>query len=204
MTPPHHTTVRDATSSDMSTLAITLASAFADDPLMGWLLGRTDRPEERLVPVFRAMATTALHETGGDVHVTADGEAVAIWRDVGCWKASAGHLARVMPGMIRSFRWRAALLLRGLAKVERVHPDEPHRYLACLGTHRDAQGEGLGSAVLGRMLARCDEDGIPVYAESSNPQNLAFYYRHGFVRYGDEVRPGHDAPPVFPIWRDPR
>ena len=204
MTTPRHITVRDATSSDIPTLTATLASAFADDPLMGWLLGRTARPEERLVPLFRAMTTTALHETGSELHVAADGETVAIWKDVGCWKASPGHLARVMPGMVRSFRWRAALLLRGLATIERIHPDEPHRYLACLGTHRGAQGKGHGGAVLARMLERCDDEGVAVYAESSNPRNLAFYHRHGFVPLGDEIRPGNDAPPVFPIWRDPR
>jgi GNAT superfamily N-acetyltransferase len=200
-TPP---TARGATSADLATITQTLASAFADDPLMEWLLQRTDRAEERLAPLFRGVASRALHEPGADVHVSADGAAVAIWKDVGCWKASPGHLVRVMPGMIRSFRWRASLLLRGLATVERHHPEEPHRYLACLGTHGAAQGKGLGSTVLSRMLERCDEEGIPVYAESSNPRNLAFYFRHGFAEHGDAIRPTPTAPPVFPIWRDPR
>jgi GNAT superfamily N-acetyltransferase len=200
-TPP---TARGATSADLPTITATLASAFADDPLMAWLLGRTDRAEQRLAPLFRAVASRALHESGAEVHVADDAKAAAIWKDVGCWKATPAHLLHVMPGMIRSFRWRSALLVRGLATVERLHPEEPHRYLSCLGTHQAAQGAGLGASVLAPMLQRCDDEGIPVYAESSNPRNLAFYHRHGFVEHGDPIEPCRGAPLVYPIWRAPR
>ena len=201
---PTHPTTRCATSADLPSVTRTLASAFADDPSMRWLLVTTDRAEERLAPTVRALASRALQDAGAEVHVSDDADAVAIWKDVGCWKATPGHLLHVMPGIVRSFRWRAAHLVRGLARVERLHPEEPHRYLSCLGTHRGAQGRGLGGSVLAPMLERCDDEGIPVYAESSNARNLAFYHRQGFVAYGDPVEPCRGAPPVYPIWRAPR
>ena len=61
----------------------------------------------------------------------------------------------------------------------------------------------MGARLLAPVLARCDRDGLPAYLESSNPRNLPFYERHGFVRRTAVPLPS-GCPLVTPMWRDPR
>jgi GNAT superfamily N-acetyltransferase len=93
--------------------------------------------------------------------------------------------------------------LRAIAEVERVHPKEPHWYLAVLGTEPAWQGKGVGSALLAPVLQRCDREGRPAYLESSKESNLAFYARHGFEVTGTIDLLG-GGPRVWPMWREPR
>jgi GNAT superfamily N-acetyltransferase len=65
------------------------------------------------------------------------------------------------------------------------------------------QSKGIGSAVLGAMLERCDTEGMPAYLESSNLRNVPFYARHGFEATG-EIVVGKGAPTVTAMWRTPR
>jgi ribosomal protein S18 acetylase RimI-like enzyme len=92
-------------------------------------------------------------------------------------------------------------VLSGFAAIERHHPDDPHWYLSVIGVAPDRQGQGLGSALLGHVLARCDADRVHAYLETSNRRNLPLYRRHGFqVREQFDVPEG---PPIWTMWRDP-
>ena len=83
--------------------------------------------------------------------------------------------------------------------MEEHHPQEPHWYLAIIGVDAAHQSKGLGTRLLQGALARCDEEGLIAYLESSNPANIPLYERHGF-RVATEIRSG-DAPPMFPMLR---
>ena len=65
----------------------------------------------------------------------------------------------------------------------------------------DRQDAGLGAAVLAPVLDRCDAEGVHAYLESSNPRNLPFYRRLGFVAAGEIPLPG--GPSLIPMWREP-
>ena len=99
---------------------------------------------------------------------------------------------RLLPGFVRWSGRFTPRILNALTKMDKVHPhDPPSWYLLGLGTVKEHQGKGLGSAVLSHMLSRCDTEGLPAYLESSNPRNVPFYARHGFVdasRSGSETR----------------
>ena len=41
-------------------------------------------------------------------------------------------------------------------------------------------GYGVGAALLRSRLRRCDEEGLPTYLESSNPDNVPLYQHFGF------------------------
>ena len=56
-----------------------------------------------------------------------------------------------------------------------------HWYLVLLGVDPPRQGGGIGSALLAPVLARADEGKLPVYLETANPGNLAFYQKRGFT-----------------------
>ena len=107
------------------------------------------------------------------------------------------------PAVLASFGATGTVrLLKLLGAVERAHLREPHHYLFAIGADPAHQGRGVGAALLAPMLARCDEERLPAYLESSNPANLSFYRRHGFVATG-ELRFGSDVV-VTPMRREPR
>jgi GNAT superfamily N-acetyltransferase len=89
------------------------------------------------------------------------------------------------------------------AAMQDAHPADPHFYLAGVGTEPDRQGQGLGSAVMGPVLDRCDAQRVPAYLESTKEQNVAFYEHHGFAVTGT-IAPAPDGPTMWTMWRTPR
>ena len=196
------THVRRAHAGDADVVAGTFASAFAEDPVFRFMSGVEDT-EARVRPFWRAMASTNLRKPDHEVYLTADGSSAAVWQGIDKWRMPVRALLRSTPAMLSSFRGQ---LLRGVAlmtAMEKVHPKEPHYYLEFLGTRRDGQGRGGGSTVLGHFLERCDAEGVPAYLESSNPRNIPFYARHGFVER-TVVKGPKGAPVITPMWREPR
>jgi GNAT superfamily N-acetyltransferase len=195
--------VTRATVSDRERLADSLASAFADDPVFGWILAGRSRLEPRLRRYFRALLREELRPADHDVYVAADGSGGAIWKPVDDWKTPIRTIVREAPVLATVFELTTGRALRVLSAMERVHPDAPHYYLHTVGTRRADQGTGVGAAVLAPMLGRCDREGVPAYLESSNPRNVAFYARHGFETQGVVPLP-EGAPPITRMWREPR
>lgn len=186
-------------------LADALASAFSEDPLFNWMAGGTPtKPiEAKLRTVFGAFLEIDLKRDGSLVFTDDDGIGAAVWKAPTRWKMSTGEVVRAMPAILRAFGTKAPRMIGALTAIEKVHPAEEHYYLEALGTRQDMQSKGIGSAVIGHMLERCDAEGMPAYLESSNPRNVPFYARHGFVTTG-EIVVGKGAPTVTAMWRDPR
>ncbi len=74
---------------------------------------------------------------------------------------------------------------------------EPHHYLPYIGVAPEAQGRGLGSALMRPILDRCDEERLPAYLEATSERNAALYERLGF-----ELRAG-GSPPLWLMVRPP-
>jgi ribosomal protein S18 acetylase RimI-like enzyme len=180
-----------------------LARAFQDDPLWRWALGRDDVDERRarLGRLFDLLTRT-VYARQELIFTAGDFAGAAVWVPPERWRFSLLDEARVAPGVLAVFGVAGSLrLLKLLAGVERVHLHEPHYYLFAIGTDPAQQGRGVGAALLAPMLARCDAERLPAYLESSNPANLTFYRRHGFVtatelRFGDAL--------LTTMRRDPR
>ena len=54
-----------------------------------------------------------------------------------------------------------------------------------LGVATNAQGRGVGSALLKHTLAPLDASGTVAYLECSTERNVALYQRHGFEVTGE-------------------
>jgi ribosomal protein S18 acetylase RimI-like enzyme len=110
----------------------------------------------------------------------------------------------MFPVMVRAAGRRLPTALRMLSLMESRHKtlDEPHLYLAFIGTDPNSQGRGHGSALLRSMLERCDKEVFPAYLEATSPGNRAFYHRHGF-ELREELHWPDDGPPFWPMWRKP-
>jgi GNAT superfamily N-acetyltransferase len=87
------------------------------------------------------------------------------------------------------------------AAIEWRHLREPHYYVRDIGVLPDMQGHGLGGALLGPTLERCDREGLPAYLEASSERSAALYERHGFQLTG-ELRVG-GSPPLRLMLRRP-
>jgi ribosomal protein S18 acetylase RimI-like enzyme len=187
--------IRTATPADAEPIAASLARAFADDPVARYAL-----PSDRRRPAqLRRFYTQRLRTLLAEELVWCDRErrGAALWAPPDRWRTPLSELVRT-----RIVSIRTPLFLAGGMRVERRHPSEPHYYLAILGVDPAAQGEGLGSQLLGPMLDRCDREGVPAYLESSKERNVAFYGRHGFRVTGElKLLAG---PPLWLMWRDPR
>lgn len=197
--------IRPAATSDRATLTDSMASAFSEDPLFRWFAGAGENEpvEAKLRVVFGAFIKLELARDDHLVFASEDGVGVAIWKHPNRWKMRTGDMFRVLPAMIRAFGTKTPRMMGALNTIEKVHPADEHYYLEALGTSQQMQSRGVGSAVLGHMLERCDAEGMPAYLESSNPQNVPFYARHGFKEAG-EIALGKGAPTVTAMWRDPR
>ncbi|WP_301144127.1 GNAT family N-acetyltransferase [Mycolicibacterium fortuitum] len=191
--------------SDVNRLAAVLGRAFHNDPVMSWILADETRRAKGLPRLFAAI-TRHHFLTGGGAEVAArDGEigAAALWDGPGRWKQTPREELRTLPTMVLAF---GRDLRRGQQVVELMkqhHPEEPHWYLAVIGSDPTVRGGGFGHALMQSRLERVDAEHAPAYLESSNPDNVPYYMRFGFEVTGEIVLP--DGGPIMTaMWRRPR
>lgn len=199
------TVIRTATAADRAKVVDSLASAFSEDPLFTWMsaAGQKRPLEPKMRILFDTFLKLDLARSDHLVFTDEDRIGAAIWKHPNRWKMPTGDMVRALPGMLRALGTKAPKMIGAITALEKVHPIEEHYYLEVLGTHQDKQSKGIGSAVMGHMLDRCDTEGMPAYLESSNPRNIPFYARHGFEPTG-EIVVGKGAPTVTAMWRKPR
>ncbi|MGH8861398.1 MAG: GNAT family N-acetyltransferase [Jatrophihabitantaceae bacterium] len=194
-------TVRTATRADLPEMARVLAAAFADDPVLGFLIPPGVRRRRERLRSFFALELPRSAGLGGAWTAMAGG-AAAIWYPPGGWRASNWTTFRQGPATMRIFGRRLGLAARVLLMLQNHHPTAPHWYLFYLGAAPAQQSLGRGSALLRAVLDRCDEQGLPAYLEATNERNRALYLRHGFVER-DELPLPDGGPPLYPMWREP-
>jgi ribosomal protein S18 acetylase RimI-like enzyme len=192
--------VRLARGDEVPQLAAMLARAFHDDPVTSWFM-RSERRRPKYAARFFGWQ---LHRLMGQGHVYAadDRSAAALWALPGQWRESNWQALRLFVALVPALGGHLPIAARGVERVEKRHPVEPHLYLAVLGTDPPAQGRGVGSALIRPGLELCDREGLPAYLESSKESNVAFYARFGF-RVTEEVRMPGGGPTVWLMWRDP-
>ena len=91
--------------------------------------------------------------------------------------------------------------LVNLRVLGEAKPKDRHWYLSFVGTRPESRGKGLASTLIKSVTDICDQEGIPAYLESSNPDNVSLYESHGFRVTGEVVI--KDGPKVPLMWRDP-
>ncbi|MFC5956216.1 GNAT family N-acetyltransferase [Streptomyces sp. NPDC005774] len=196
--------IRTAGDGDRELLVRLLDEAFQDDPVSGWVFPGT---EYRRTTHHRLMgAFTDIVLAGGRIDVTEDGSACALWMSMPADDHGAGDPADDEgPAQVRRAvdpeNERVEMIGRLTADV---HPTgRAHEYLWMIGVAPGRQGEGLGTALIGSVLDRCDREGLPAYLEASSARSRLLYERLGFVPAGEPL-PLPDGPHMWPMWREPR
>lgn len=192
--------VRHVARPDVEALAGVLARAFDDDPIWTWMFPDETARRKRLPPMFRRFLRHSVSR-GDTVRTDSLGRGAAIWRSPGYWRETRSQQVRLALAMAPLFRGAGERIMALGATAEAHHPDEPHWYLATLGTDPGSQGRGIGSALLADNLARCDRDGVPAYLETETEANVAFYAHHGFA-VASEADVPKSGPHMWFMWRD--
>lgn len=197
--------VRPAHRSDVRALARTLGRAFHEDPVMTWLLPDRTRRTKGLSRMF---ATMARHHfiAGGGTEVAQRGAeigAAALWDPPGRWQQSWRQELIMLPAFALAMGRYAERGRQVSELMKENHPEEPHWYLAVIGSDPTVRGTGFGQLLMRSRLDRVDAEHAPAYLESSNPDNIPYYQRFGFEVTGEIVLPG-DGPSLVPMWRQPR
>jgi ribosomal protein S18 acetylase RimI-like enzyme len=169
-------------SHEVEAAARSLARAFRDNPLNLAVIGgdpqrrlRCNRAGMRqLLPVARRHALVL--RAGA---TRPDG--VLIATPPGAYPLPAAPLgarlrALVTQGVAVQVRWG-----RVFEHLDRLHPPEPHWYLATLGVAPAARSRGIARALLRVLLDRTDREALPCYLETDRSENVVFYAAAGFA-----------------------
>jgi ribosomal protein S18 acetylase RimI-like enzyme len=197
--------VRPAHKPDVAQLAAVLARAFYDDPVMKWIMPEDARRRRGLAPMFATMTRHHFLAGGGSELAGRDDHigAAALWDPPGRWRQTWFQQLLMMPAFLRAFGRRAGRGQQVEALMKQHHPEEPHWYLAVIGSDPTVRGSGFGHALMQSRLERVDAEHAPAYLESSNPDNIGYYLRFGFEVTG-EIRLSDAGPSLTPMWRQPR
>ncbi|MFF5672238.1 GNAT family N-acetyltransferase [Streptomyces hygroscopicus] len=191
--------VRPITDADIPTAVDTLARAFADYPYTRHVVAADDHQER--IRRYQELCLTRIGMVYGRVWVADEGRAVAVWSVPGQDPSPA--FAELGPVLGELSGDRAAASAAADAAIAPYRPQEPGWFLETVGTAPDAQGQGLGSAVLGPGIQEAERAGCPAFLETSGEANVRFYERLGFTVTAD-VRLPDNGPRICCMRRDPR
>jgi GNAT superfamily N-acetyltransferase len=188
--------LRQAATEDVGRLKAVMADAFFEDPIFGWLMPDDTKRAAQLRRYF-AIELRHLALARGRVWTTHDLAGAALSLPPGAWRAPL-RVTLLEGGAFGLHLSRAARLA---AAIERRHVRERHYYVRDVGVLPKMQGKGLGRALLGATLSRCDRERLPAYLEASSERNAALYARLGFELIGELRVKG--SPPLRLMLRQP-
>jgi ribosomal protein S18 acetylase RimI-like enzyme len=185
-----------ATEENRDRVIQSLLLGFSADPLVRWFW-----PEASTYlksgAAYDAFAGGAI--AAGSAFITTAYEGIAMW----CPPGVDPDEERMIPHLQETVATDIIDEAFGVfGAMEEYHPEEPCWYLPMISVDPAYQGRGIGSQLMKHALRRIDEDGLPAYLESSNPQNMSLYERHGFEVMG-QIQVG-SSPLIHPMIRAAR
>jgi GNAT superfamily N-acetyltransferase len=190
--------VREAGIGDVAQVSAALADAFANEPMMRWMIPNERRRDTRLRRLF-ALEIEHFVLPAGRVLTTDDFRGASFELPPGKWKMAMPLSAAL--GLVPALGLRLNRGIRFQTFASRHHLEEPHYYVRYIGVATRFQGQGVGAALLRATLDRCDREGMPAYIEASTERSTALYERLGFVHLGRLQVP--DGPSFWPMRRPP-
>jgi GNAT superfamily N-acetyltransferase len=183
--------------------AALLGRAFADDPLLAWVIPDEQVRRQRLPGLFAAQLGIA-HLGGFETDVMCAGDPIlgcAVWSPPGASPSVLQQLVALatIPLIPMS---RLAVALSTFHEINRERPKgPPHWYLSLLGVDPPAQRTGVARGLLTPRLARCDEARAPS-ALTSGEANVAYYEAFGYTATR-KIEVSGNGPTHWVMWRNP-
>jgi GNAT superfamily N-acetyltransferase len=189
--------VHIATVADEQPVFAPIVLAFASDPAVRWMYPDTHQYRTFFPGFARAFGGKAVSH--GSAYHTDGFHGAALWLPPGVEPDEEALIPLLSETVAQDLQPEVFGLLEQMSSF---HPSVPHWYLPLIGVEPLHQGKGFGAALMAGILAKCDQDRLPAYLESSNPENTGFYEKLGFVAVG-EIQSG-TSPVIVPMVRDPR
>ena len=178
---------------DLPAAAAALSRAFHDDPLQMYVFPDPVERAARSPALFTPLLRYGL--LFGEVLTTAGGPAgAAVWLGPVAWevtpeRAKAAGLDELPTVLGAAAAERFLSVLAAIDPYHRRDVPPAHWYVMVVGVAPEAQGTGIGRALLRPMIDRADAAGQPCYLETAQPTNVAFYEKLGFDRVVDTREP---------------
>jgi GNAT superfamily N-acetyltransferase len=190
-----HQVVR-ASETDTGVLADVIAEAFFPLAVCQWLIPGPAARRAAFPAYFQLYVEHAI--AGGLVATTPGRDAAALWiPGTGPGTPPAdypGRLAAITGPHLSNFQAFDQAL-------DAHHPAGTfHHHLAILAVHPDAQGQGIGTALLHAHHTTLDQDATPAYLEASGERTRRLYLGHGYTDHGSPVELA-DGVRMWPMWR---
>ncbi len=179
--------ITPASRSDLDEAVGCLTTAFAQDPITGFLLQTSQGYQERVTHFFSLLmrARIALNmpvlvaRNTAAIHGAAMGYATVHPR----WPTSLtedwDRFEKAIPGLSDRMAIYDEIASKG-------KPAAPHYYLGVIGVDPDSHGRGIGTQLLRSFCGLSARDPLSsgVYLETAQESNLGFYERAGFSETG--------------------
>jgi ribosomal protein S18 acetylase RimI-like enzyme len=190
-------TVKTATEADVQPVLDTIVLAFATDPTWRWNYPTPHEYLEHFPEFVRIYGGKAFdHETAYYVN---DFAGAALWLPPEVHPDEDALVALFQETFSEERLEEAWVVLK---QLDSYQPDEPFWHLPVIGVEPTQQRKGYGTALLRHVLTRCDHENTLAYLESSNPENIPLYARHGFEIMG--MIQEEAMPPLIPMLREPQ
>jgi ribosomal protein S18 acetylase RimI-like enzyme len=189
--------IRVATLADEPRVTELIVSAFETDPAARWMYPNVWDYRVYFPQFVRAFGGGAF--ASGTAHVLENYDGAALWLPPGAHPDDEALMALIASTTPEELQ---PTLMALFEEMGRYHPAEPHWHLPMIGIHPSHQRQGYGAALLRHALRLCDEGGAAAYLESSNPENIPLYERHGFKVLGG-IQVG-SSPVITPMLRRQR
>lgn len=186
------------------------ARAFHDDPLFSHLYPDAASRPQRFATEHAAYIRRIYLPHGTALVAAREGGASGALDAIGLWlpPEALGRIGAAERACLPALRRATGLAhlkrtLRTYDAFDRAFPrGRWFHYLGLLATAPEAQGHGLGSALVSAGTARADREGTGCYLETGTEANVAFYAHHGF-RVMHEIPLPDGGPLHRGLWRDP-
>ncbi len=182
-----------------------LARAFYRDPLQNYTF--PDDAERAAHSPAHFAAALKYGFKFGEVYTLDGVPGASIWlkpgeTEITPERAEAGGFT-ALPGQIGEEAFNR--FFTAISYAEELHKadvPEPHWYTMVLGVDPEFQGEGYGPALLRPIFERSADDRTPIYLETGQPKNVAFYEKLGFRVLRDVIEPSSGVR-MWTFRRDP-
>lgn len=182
--------VRSVIRNDIGPVVEALRSAFAGDPLIGFLFGDGWKHESHAGEFFRILlevrVTLGMPAFCAEEHGVIVGAAMGYDTSRPTWEPGQNekwtHLMAAVEGLdarLQEYEHLAA----------QFEPANPHYYLGVIGVRAGKQGSGIGGALLDAFCNSSSKDTKSggVYLETANEASLRFYLKNGFEVRGEGI-----------------
>ena len=160
-----------------------LSDGFYDDPVMSWLFCNETLRTQTLKEWFRFWSE--LFGDAARLEQDASGDGAALWAIPYPGTPEPETMAPMVKMVAAHQGERTGEVLRGFGGIK--PPERDYWYLNAIAARRGERARGVGARLLQPVLEEADQQRIPVYLESSNPDNLSFYRRFGFAEHAARI-----------------